>query len=58
MLHYEGMYIMVDIIINHAAPISYHNLRPFDNHEYYHDFCKISELDKELLNHETLENCW
>jgi alpha-amylase len=48
-LHDRGMYLMVDVVINHVAwpgnytNVDYTNYVPFNNAEYYHPYCPIAE---------------
>ncbi|RAL06908.1 alpha-amylase [Aspergillus homomorphus CBS 101889] len=52
-LHARGMYLMMDTVINNmaymtngqnpATHIKYSSLSPFNNSDYYHAYCKISD---------------
>ncbi|KAM0715770.1 hypothetical protein Q7P37_008284 [Cladosporium fusiforme] len=46
-VHSRGMFIMLDVIVNHMAwagtDIDYSKLHPFDDKKYYHKKCSISD---------------
>ncbi|KAJ7037368.1 glycoside hydrolase family 13 protein [Mycena alexandri] len=56
-VHKLGMYIMVDIVMNHFANkgehIDYSVLRPFNEQRFYHPLCNI-----DWGNQESIEQCW
>lgn len=51
-LHDRGMYLMVDVVVNHFAWIGNHNsvdystYNPFNNAGYFHDYCPIDYNDE------------
>ncbi|KAF2762409.1 alpha-amylase [Pseudovirgaria hyperparasitica] len=59
-LHDRGMYLMVDIVVNHFAwpgafnTITYSKFTPFNQASDYHSYCLISDYD----NQSQVENCW
>jgi alpha-amylase len=58
-LHKRGMWIMVDVVANHMAPIGedYSQINPFNKAEHYHDRCQISDDDFRTHNQDHIENC-
>ncbi|TFK45662.1 glycoside hydrolase family 13 protein [Heliocybe sulcata] len=57
-LHDRGMYVMVDIVVNHFASwgdgsIPYSELVPFNNSSYFHKKCWIN-----WSNQASVEQCW
>ncbi|CAG9322929.1 unnamed protein product [Blepharisma stoltei] len=58
-LHARGMWIMLDVVANHAGPTVDTNLdntnviSPFNQSSYYHPFCNI-----DWNNQYSIENCW
>ncbi|KAJ5357180.1 CAZyme family GH13 [Penicillium brevicompactum] len=54
-LRERGMYLMLDTVVNNMASITngsspathidYSKLTPFNNADYYHDYCKITDWD-------------
>ncbi|KAK5120650.1 hypothetical protein LTR85_006008 [Meristemomyces frigidus] len=61
-LHARGMYLMVDIVVNHngynGAPstIDYSVFNPFNDEKYYHPYCSIDYSD--TSNATNIEQCW
>lgn len=60
-LHQRGMYLMVDIIANHAGPVGYdyRTIYPFNESKYYHD-CNGCPSDcniKDFMNDAEVEHC-
>lgn len=57
-LHNRGMWIMVDVVANHMAPVgtSYGVINPFNKPEHYHDYCIINN-DDFANNQWRVENC-
>ncbi|ORX38512.1 glycoside hydrolase superfamily [Kockovaella imperatae] len=59
-LHDRGMYLMVDIVINHVAATSSSGFvpnpayGPFSKHSDYHSFCWV----KDYNNQTNVEDCW
>ncbi|KAF2202529.1 alpha-amylase [Delitschia confertaspora ATCC 74209] len=59
-LHDRGMYLMVDIVVNHngwngaASTVNYAKMQPFNDAKYYHPFCDITNYD----NQGNVESCW
>ncbi|KAI9702084.1 MAG: hypothetical protein M1836_001428 [Candelina mexicana] len=59
-LHKRGMYLMVDVVVNHFGyngagdTVNYTQLHPFDKQEYYHPYCLISDYS----NQDNVEDCW
>ena len=43
--HKKGMYIMVDIVVNHMGRADYSSFTPFNNAGYFHDYCVISNYN-------------
>ena len=41
--HKRGMYVMVDVVANHVAPVGedYRTINPFNRDEHYHENCDI-----------------
>lgn len=58
-LHSRGMWIMVDVVANHVAPIGtdYSRINPFNQPEHYHSYCVISDQDFASHNQYNIENC-
>ena len=58
-LHARGMYLMVDIVVNHFAwpgaanAVDYSTYNPFNNAEYFHPYCPI-----DYNNATSLKDCW
>ncbi|KAI5241351.1 alpha-amylase [Aureobasidium subglaciale] len=58
-LHNRGMYLMVDIVVNHngwngnASSVDYSVFQPFDNVEYYHNYCTV-----DYDNNTSIRDCW
>ncbi|KAL1953163.1 hypothetical protein VTO42DRAFT_3543 [Malbranchea cinnamomea] len=58
-LHARGMFLMVDVVINHngwpgdAASIDYSQFNPFNSSDYYHPPCEINYDDQT-----SVEQCW
>ncbi|KAJ7151716.1 glycoside hydrolase family 13 protein [Mycena filopes] len=55
--HKRGMYIMVDVVLNHFANkgenINYSVLKPFNEERFYHPLCNI-----DWGNQDSIEKCW
>eukprot|EP01087_Luapelamoeba_hula_P014243 TRINITY_DN4146_c0_g1_i1.p1 TRINITY_DN4146_c0_g1~~TRINITY_DN4146_c0_g1_i1.p1 ORF type:complete len:469 (+),score=44.45 TRINITY_DN4146_c0_g1_i1:66-1472(+) len=48
--HQRGMYVMLDLVMNHVGPVSASSITPFNQNSYYHDCngcdgCDISNYD-------------
>lgn len=60
-MHSRGMFIMMDVVVNHMAydshveDIDYSVLIPFNDTKYYHPYC---EMDYSGENATALEQCW
>jgi len=56
--HKRGMWVMVDVVANHVAPVGtdYRTIVPFNKPEHYHDYCEISNEDFKH-NQWRVENC-
>lgn len=56
--HKRGMWLMVDVVANHVAPVgtNYGSIYPFNRAEHYHDWCDIRDQD---WDHDQwrVENC-
>ncbi|KAK4540157.1 hypothetical protein LTR36_009743 [Oleoguttula mirabilis] len=61
-LHARGMYLMVDVVVNHngynGAPstVDYSVFNPFNDESYYHPYCSIDYSD--TGNTTNIEQCW
>jgi len=59
-LHDRGMFLMVDIVVNHFAfsgnhaNVDYSQYSPFNSQSDFHNFCFISNFD----NQTDVEQCW
>ncbi|TKA68006.1 hypothetical protein B0A55_10541 [Friedmanniomyces simplex] len=59
-VHARGMYIMLDIVVNHmgyAGPgwyVDYGVLNPFNDRKYYHDYCTVDDP----TNATNTQECW
>ncbi|ORY61499.1 glycoside hydrolase family 13 protein [Pseudomassariella vexata] len=62
-LHKRDMYLMVDVVVNNMAqkfdntlppPIEYSEFEPFDNEDYFHTYCNVTEW----TNSTNYQNCW
>ena len=53
--HNKDIWVMVDVVANHAAPVGtdYGRINPFNRAEHYHDWCEINNWD----NQWEVENC-
>ncbi|KAI9443463.1 glycoside hydrolase family 13 protein [Lactarius indigo] len=61
-LHKRGMYIMLDVVVNHlAAPGPKFNFtdfpKPFDDESYFHRRCFVAD-STDTGNQTTVEQCW
>lgn len=60
-VHSRGMFIMMDVVVNHMAfsgaanNIDYSVMNPFNDEKYYHSYC---EMDYSGDNLTSLEKCW
>jgi alpha-amylase len=57
-LHSRGMWLMVDVVANHVAPIGTNlqgvgQINPFNQGYHYHSYCNINWNDQN-----SVENCW
>jgi alpha-amylase len=45
--HQKGIWVMVDVVANHMAPVGtyYGQLNPFNQPDHYHDYCTINQDD-------------
>lgn len=63
-LHSRGMYLMVDIVVNHygwtgnEGSIDYSAYKPFNSIDYFHPFCQITQADYDANDQEAIEQCW
>ncbi|KAK5168129.1 uncharacterized protein LTR77_006697 [Saxophila tyrrhenica] len=61
-LHDRGMYLMVDVVVNHFAwkgdvdSIEYSKLSPFNDESNYHNYCEINFDD--FSDWDQIEQCW
>jgi alpha-amylase len=58
--HKRNMYVMVDVVCNHAGPINtkYSDFNgPLNKHEHYHEFCNIYDGDI-FQDQWRVERCW
>jgi len=59
-LHKRGMYLMVDIVVNHfawqgaASTVDYSTYNPFNNQKYFHPFCQLNNYNDPTQ----LKQCW
>ncbi|KUI52905.1 Alpha-amylase 2 [Cytospora mali] len=62
-LHNRDMYLLVDVVVNDMAqafnntippPVDYSLLNPFNNKDYYHPYCNVTEWD----NATNYQDCW
>lgn len=62
-LHNRNMYFLVDVVVNNMAqafdntyppPIDYALIEPFNNKEYYHTYCNVTEWN----NATNYQDCW
>ncbi|CCM00545.1 uncharacterized protein FIBRA_02579 [Fibroporia radiculosa] len=57
-LHARGMYLMIDVVVNHMAassiPPNYTAFEPFDQQSDFHPFCWITDYS----NQTNVEQCW
>nr|AAC49622.1 alpha-amylase [Lipomyces spencermartinsiae]prf//2203288A alpha amylase [Lipomyces kononenkoae] len=59
-LHNRGMYLMVDIVVNHFAfsgnhaDVDYSEYFPYSSQDYFHSFCWITDYS----NQTNVEECW
>lgn len=53
--HDKGMYVMVDVVANHVAPIDmdFSQIYPLNQGEHYHNKCEITDFG----NQDQVENC-
>ena len=53
--HARDIWVMVDVVANHAAPVGtdYGKINPFNRAEHYHDWCNINNWN----NQWEVENC-
>lgn len=51
--HAKGMYVMVDVVVNHMGPGSVSTDNPFNNAGYYHSSCVITDYN----NQNMVEDC-
>ena len=53
--HKKGIWIMLDVVINHVGPVGtdYSQITPFNLEEHYHDICDITDWG----NQWQVENC-
>ncbi|KAL9618478.1 MAG: hypothetical protein Q9160_006797 [Pyrenula sp. 1 TL-2023] len=63
-LHSRGMYLMVDIVVNHygwtgsQGSVNYAGYKPFNSVDYFHPFCQITQDDYDAGDQEAIEQCW
>ncbi|RDI80908.1 hypothetical protein Vi05172_g9091 [Venturia inaequalis] len=59
-LHRRGMYLMVDIVVNHfvtserANATNFSKIHPFNDKSFFHPYCEITDYD----NQDMIERCW
>jgi alpha-amylase len=53
--HAKGIWIMVDVVANHVAPVGndFSQIYPFNKAEHYHSNCQINDWG----NQQEVENC-
>ena len=53
--HKRDIWVMVDIVLNHVAPVGtdYSRIVPFNEEKYYHDYCDITDWNNQIM----VENC-
>lgn len=53
--HDRGMYVMVDVVANHVAPVDmdFQQIYPLNQGEHYHNKCEITDFG----NQDQVENC-
>ena len=53
--HKRNIWVMVDVVANHVAPIGtdYSKITPFNKAEHYHDICHITDWNNQWM----VENC-
>jgi alpha-amylase len=62
-LHARGMYLMVDIVVNHfgwdgnASTVDYSRFVPFNSSSFFHSYCTISQEDYTSRD-ENVQLCW
>lgn len=56
--HKRGIWVMVDVVANHVAPVgtNYGDIFPFNREEHYHPYCEIRSEDFNN-NQWRVENC-
>lgn len=61
-LHDRGMFLMVDVVINHfgsvdAYPdVDFSSYYPFNSSSYFHPYCVITDYSNTTIT--AIENCW
>lgn len=61
-LHSRGMYLMLDVVVNHFAwpgngtTVDYSKFNPFNSEEYFHPYQLLSELDSSNITN--AEHAW
>ncbi|KAK5133489.1 hypothetical protein LTR08_007626 [Meristemomyces frigidus] len=61
-LHARGMYLMVDVVVNHngwsgaSTTVDYTQFNPFNAESHYHPYCTIDYTD--TANATNIEQCW
>ena len=59
-LHQRGMFLMVDIVVNHngwagdSSSVDYSTFRPFNDQSLYHTYCPITDYNNQTQK----ELCW
>ena len=60
-LHERGMWVLLDVVANHAGYIDNNNnfsmIHPFDKKEYYHNYCRIDDIDYKT-DPKRVRRCW
>jgi alpha-amylase len=62
-LHARGMYLMVDVVVNHfgwagnSSTVDYARFSPFNSEPYFHSYCPITQYDY-WYNQTAVEDCW
>ncbi|EME45676.1 glycoside hydrolase family 13 protein [Dothistroma septosporum NZE10] len=59
-IHDRGMYIMLDLVVNHmgyagaGSDVDYSIFNPFNDRKYFHDYCRVDGDN----NQTNIEKCW
>lgn len=57
--HSRGIWVMVDIVMNHVGPVGndFSSIHPFNSPDHYHSYCEIDGGDFDGGNQWKVENC-